>query len=73
MSTYNTSVKDDVIVLYRTSVNDISAVENCLKGLLSKKVYRSYKEYYEVTLDEAIKTINKCIKLSIFQYNFSTH
>jgi hypothetical protein len=54
MATYNTRVK----------VNDISAVENCLKGLLSKKVYRSYKEYYEVTLKEAIKTIKKCIKLS---------
>jgi prophage antirepressor-like protein len=64
MATYNTSVKDDVIVLYRAKVNDISAVENCLKGLLSKKVYRSYKEYYEVTLDEAIKTIKKCIKLT---------
>ena len=64
ISTYNTSVKDNVIVLYRAKVNDISAVENCLKSLLSKKVYRSYKEYYEVTLSEAIKTIKKCIKLS---------
>ena len=64
MSTYNTSVKDNVIVLYRAKVNDISAVENCLKGLLSKKVYRSYKEYYEVTLKEAIHTIKRCIKLS---------
>ena len=64
ISTYNTSVKDNVIVLYRAKVNDISAVENCLKSLLSKKVYRSYKEYYEVTLNEAIKTIKKCIKLS---------
>ena len=64
MATYNTSVKDDVIVLYRAKVDDISAVENCLKGLLSKKVYRSYKEYYEVTLKEAIKTVKKCIKLS---------
>jgi hypothetical protein len=36
----------------------------CRKGLLSKKVYRSYKEYYEVTLKEAIETIKKCIKLS---------
>jgi hypothetical protein len=64
MSTYNTSIKDNVIVLYRAKVNDISAVENCLKGLLSKKVYRSYKEYYEVTLSEAIKTIKRCITLS---------
>ena len=30
MSTYNTSVKDNVIVLYRAKVDDITAVENCL-------------------------------------------
>jgi hypothetical protein len=64
MSTYNTGTKDNSIVLYRAKVNDISAVENCLKSLLSKKVYRSYREYYKVTLNEAIKTIKKCIKLS---------
>jgi prophage antirepressor-like protein len=64
MSTYNTSVKDNVIVLYRAKVDDISAVENCLKSRLSKKVYRSYKEYYEVTLSEAIETIKICIKFS---------
>ena len=64
MSTYNTSVKDNVIILYRAKVDDISAIENCLKGLLSKKVYRSYKEYYEVTLSEAINTIKRCVKLS---------
>ncbi len=64
MSTYNTGTKDNSIVLYRAKVNDISAVENCLKSLLSKKVYRSYREYYKVTLNEGIKTIKKCIKLS---------
>ena len=30
MATYNTSVKDDVIVLYRAKVDDITAIENCL-------------------------------------------
>ena len=64
MSTYNTSVKDNVIILYRAKVNDISAVENWLKSRLSKKVYRSYKEYYEVTLNEAIETVKRCIKFS---------
>lgn len=64
MSTYNTGQKDNTIILYRVKTNDISAVENCLKGLLSKKVYRSYKEYYNITLKEAINTIKKCIKLT---------
>ena len=64
LSTYNTGQKDNTIVLYRVKTNDISAIENCLKGLLSKKVYRSYKEYYNITLNEAIITIKKCIKLT---------
>ena len=64
MATYNTGQNDNTIILYRAKINDISAVENCLKGLLSKKVYRSYKEYYNITLKEAIKTIKKCVKLT---------
>ena len=64
ISTYNTGHKDNTIILYRAKTNDISAVENCLKGLLSKKVYRSYREYYNITLKDAISTIRKCIKLS---------
>lgn len=64
LNTYNSGIKDNTIVLYRAKTNDISAVENCLKGLLSKKVYRSYREYYNITLREAIQTIKKCIKLT---------
>ena len=63
ISTYNTGLKDNTIVLYRAKVNDISAVENCLKSLLSKVVYRSYREYYEITLNDAIKTIKKMYKI----------
>jgi prophage antirepressor-like protein len=74
MSTYNTGQKDNTIVLYRAKVDDLSAVDNCLKGLLSKKVYRTLKEYYDVTLREAIRTVKKCIKLTgsklLFEDNF---
>lgn len=31
---------------------------------MSKKVYRYRREYYNVSLSEAIKSIKKCIKLS---------
>jgi prophage antirepressor-like protein len=64
IANYNTATKDNSIVLYRARTNDISAVENCIKALLSKKVYRSKKEYFNVSLSEAIKSIKKCIKLS---------
>jgi prophage antirepressor-like protein len=64
IANYNTATKDNTIVLYRVRVNDISAVENYIKALLSKNVYRSRKEYYKVSLYDAIKIIKKCIKLS---------
>jgi hypothetical protein len=74
MSTYNTGQKDNTIVLYRAKVDDLSAVDNCLKGLLSKKVYRTLKEYYDITLRDAIRTVKKCIKLTgsklLFEDNF---
>ena len=64
INTYNTGQKDNTIILYRAKTDDLPAVENCLKGLLSKQVYRSRKEYYNITLKNAIKTIKKCIKLT---------
>ncbi len=64
MNTINTSTKDNASVLYRTKIDDISAVENCLKGILSKQVYRTNKEHYIITLKEALKIIKKCVKLT---------
>ena len=64
MNTINTSTKDNAFVLYRAKIDDISAVENCLKGILSKQVYRTNKEHYIITLKEALKIIKKCVKLT---------
>jgi hypothetical protein len=64
ISNYNSATKDNSFVLYRAKVNDLSAAENCIRALFSKKVYRSRKEYYTVSLRDAMKTIKKCIKLS---------
>lgn len=64
LGTINTAHKDEVYVLYKAKVDDISAVENCLKGMLSKQLYRSNREHYVITLDDAIKMIKKCIKLT---------
>jgi prophage antirepressor-like protein len=64
LGTINTPFKDDVYVLYKVKVDDITAVENCLKGMLSKQLYRSNREHYIITLKEAINMIKKCIKLT---------
>ncbi len=63
LSTYNTSVPDDVDILFTLEVNDPDAVEHCLKGLLSKYVYRKNKEYYECTLKKIKEVIARCDKL----------
>lgn len=64
MNTINTSSKDDLIILYKAKIDDITAVENCLKGMLSKQLYRSRREHYVITLYNAIKMIKLCIKLT---------
>ena len=63
MSTHNTSNKDNVLILYRVRVDDSDVVEQCLKALLKKQMYNK-KEHYKISINDAVKTINKCIKLT---------
>ena len=63
MSTHNTSNKNNVIILYRVQVDDSDVVEQCLKSLLKKQMYNR-KEHYQISINDAVKTINKCIKLT---------
>ena len=63
MGTHNTSHKDNVIILYRIKVDDSDVVEQCLKALLKKQMYNK-KEHYKISINNAVKTINKCIKLT---------
>jgi prophage antirepressor-like protein len=66
MNTHNTVTKDNVLILYRVKVSNATAVENCLKGLLNHEVYRSNREHYKISLAEAIKVINRSIKLTLW-------
>ena len=63
MSVHNSSNKNNVLILYRVKVDDSNVVEQCLKALLKKQMYNR-KEYYTISINNAIKTINKCIKLT---------
>lgn len=63
MSVHNSSNKDNVLILYRVKVDDSDVVEQCLKSLLKKQMYNR-KEHYKISINNAIKTINKCIKLT---------
>ncbi len=63
MCVHNSSNKDNVLILYRIKVDDSYVVEQCLKALLKKQMYNR-KEYYKISLNNAIKRINKCVKLT---------
>jgi prophage antirepressor-like protein len=63
MSVHNSSNKNNVLILYRVKVDDADVVEQCLKALLKKQMYNR-KEHYKISINDAVKTINKCIKLT---------
>jgi hypothetical protein len=63
ISTHNSSNKNNVLILYRVRVDDSDVVELCLKALLKKQMYNR-KEHYKISINDAVKTINKCIKLT---------
>lgn len=63
IGTHNSSHGHDVFILYRVKVDNNNVVEQCIKSLLNKQSINN-KEFYNISLKNAIKTINKCIKLT---------
>ena len=60
---HNSSNKNNVLILYKVKVDDSDVVEQCLKALLKKQMYNR-KEHYKISINDAVKTINKCIRLT---------
>lgn len=56
----NTTVPDNVKVLYALQVNDPIAVELCVKGALNRYRYRDKKEYFTCPLKKIIKAYETC-------------
>ncbi|AYV83097.1 MAG: BRO-N domain protein [Hyperionvirus sp.] len=63
INTYNSTVPDNVKILYSITLQNVKAIEYCMKGDLYKYRYRKNKEYYVCTIRRAIESINKCNKL----------
>lgn len=61
--TYNTSIVDNVNVLYYIKVDCPTQLELCVKSLLYKYRYRNNREFYECTLDKIKDTVKKCLKV----------
>lgn len=62
LRTYNTSISDDMEILFTMEVDDPDAVEHCIKGSMHKFIYRRNKEYYRCTFSKIQETIIKCDK-----------
>jgi prophage antirepressor-like protein len=60
LNTYNTTLPDNVVVIYKKKVNSPTAVELVLRGLLNEYIYRNNKEYYKVGLKHIKKLIDYC-------------
>lgn len=60
--TYNTSVPDDMEVLFHIDVDDPDSVELCIKSIMKPYIYRKNKEYYETTIKKLKDSIIKCDK-----------
>jgi prophage antirepressor-like protein len=63
LNTYNTSVPDNMELLHTLPVENPTAVEYCIKGMLDDYRYRDNKEYYECSLKKVIDVFNKCDKI----------
>lgn len=62
LNTYNTSLPDNMRVIYKIQVNDPMAVEYCVKGIINHLRYRKNKEYYKINRKTLINVVNKCAK-----------
>ena len=60
LNTYNTTVPDNVEVLFTLEVTNYKAVELYIKKLMKPFVYRKNKEYYECSLARLRKMVLKC-------------
>jgi len=63
INTYNTSVPDNVEILYKIKVKSPIPIEYCMKALLYEYRYRNNKEYYKCSLKKMIEIIIKCEKI----------
>lgn len=60
LKTYNTTVPNDIELLFYIKVDNIHAVEKCVKAVMDSYQYRHNKEYYECSLKTLKQAITSC-------------
>ena len=60
IKTYNTGNANNIKILFKIYVDDISSIETCAKKALEKFKYRSNKEVYEIDIEMIKAIVKKC-------------
>lgn len=63
LDNYNTGNANDVEPEFILPVNDVDAVETCVKTYIKKFKYRKYKEVYEIDIELLKYLMEKCAEI----------
>jgi prophage antirepressor-like protein len=60
LNTYNTSVPDNMEILFTLAVDDPDAVKSCVKDTRRSNIYRKNKDYYQCSIQLLKNTMMTC-------------
>jgi len=63
LSTYNTGKANKAEYAYYKKSDCAKQIEECMKALLNKYIYKSNKEFYKCPLNKIIKEVKKCVDI----------
>ena len=61
LSTYNTGKANKAEYAYYKKTDCAKQIEECMKALLNKYIYKANKEFYNCSLNTIIKNVKKCL------------